>query len=229
MVEHLVYRYALLTSRTPPSLLPRAQETQRTQNLAPKTQIFMRPSNTVGPPGAALLWDPAQRAHFKELPPPEKALPTSRRENKGRVFTTLLLLRPWSQHLVLFLHPASSSSLRRTPLPPHVMAQVWYATSGGCRTARAWMKSANRVEVVWGPVRGQRGPVRGPTGHHLLGSGARGDGPPGGGSDSLHLQEFGAENQDELQAQSGLQRLGLFRSHLPKPGVVTETSRHPPH
>lgn len=40
-----------------------------------------------------------------------------------------------------------------------------------------------------GPGRGQRGPVRGPTGHHLLGSGARGDGPPGGGSDSLHLQE----------------------------------------
>lgn len=59
----------------------------------------------------------------------------------------------------------------------------------------------------WGSGRGQSGPVGGPTGHHLLCSGAGRDGQSRRRPDQLHHQKPGAENQDELQAQSGLQRL----------------------
>ncbi|KAK5863263.1 hypothetical protein PBY51_000307 [Eleginops maclovinus] len=37
-------------------------------------------SNTVEPPGAALLWDPAQQAHFKELPPREGPATSDRQQ-----------------------------------------------------------------------------------------------------------------------------------------------------
>lgn len=36
---------------------------------------------------------------------------------------------------------------RTSPAPPMSWPRSGYATSGGCRTARAWMKSAKRVEV----------------------------------------------------------------------------------
>lgn len=141
------------------------------------------------------------------------------------------------------LHPLSCPQMT-SPALRTSWRRCGYAMFGACRTARAWMRSAKRVEVnicaVWlvlhlfafsdwqvrtlsveqcsiwkkngqnevalklkyvsnypqyfktplcwcgcifhrwfgGPGRGQRWPVRGQTGHNLLGSGARRDGQP---------------------------------------------------
>lgn len=55
------------------------------------------------------------------------------------------------------------------------------------------------------PRRRQKWSIRGPTGHHLLGSGVGGNGESRRRPDQLHHQKPGAENQDELEAQLGLQ------------------------
>ncbi|KAF3860171.1 hypothetical protein F7725_000426 [Dissostichus mawsoni] len=191
---------SLRSSDEPDASLPAATctgDSEDSESGSKDTDIH-EASNTVGPPGAALLWEPAQRAqrsqraqraHFKELPPREGPATSDRQpretdtdsrdeeedgeKEKQDEEEDEKNEKKWihqraggrkrvesSRHYSSSAPGPSTSSSSSTPppllpsddlpCPPHVMAQVWVRNVRGCRTARAWMKSANRVEVVWG-------------------------------------------------------------------------------